>query len=57
MRWRQDSDLPGDVASFGRKEGVRKKVKNKTSPGPVVKNPPCNARDAGSIPGQGTHVL
>ena len=22
--------------------------------GPVVKNQPCNARDAGSIPGQGT---
>ena len=22
--------------------------------GPVVKNPPCNAGDAGSIPGQGT---
>ena len=22
--------------------------------GPVVKNPPCNARDAGSIPGPGT---
>ena len=24
--------------------------------GPVVKNPPCNAGDAGSIPGQGTHI-
>ena len=24
--------------------------------GPVVKNPSCNARDAGSIPGQGTEV-
>ena len=24
--------------------------------GPVVKNPPCNAGDAGSIPGQGTKV-
>ena len=22
---------------------------------PVVKNPPCNAGDAGSIPGQGSH--
>ena len=22
--------------------------------GPVVKNPPCNARDMSSIPGQGT---
>ena len=21
--------------------------------GPVVKNPPCNAREAGSVPGQG----
>ena len=27
------------------------------SPGvPVVKNPPCNARDVGSIPGQGTKI-
>ena len=25
--------------------------------GPVVKNPPCNAEDAGSIPGQGTKIL
>ena len=24
--------------------------------GPVVKNPPCNAGDAGSIPGQGTKI-
>ena len=24
--------------------------------GPVVKNPPSNARDAGSIPGQGTKI-
>ena len=24
--------------------------------GPVVKNPPCNAGDSGSIPGQGTKV-
>ena len=24
--------------------------------GPVVKNPPCNAGDAGSIPGRGTKV-
>ena len=23
--------------------------------GPVVKNPPCNAEDSGSIPGQGTN--
>ena len=23
---------------------------------PVVKNPPCNAEDAGSIPGQGTKM-
>ena len=25
--------------------------------GPVVKNPPCNAGDTGSIPGQGTKIL
>ena len=25
--------------------------------GPVVKNPACNARDVGSIPGQGTNIL
>ena len=25
--------------------------------GPVVKNPPCNAGDMGSIPGQGTKIL
>ena len=25
--------------------------------GPVVKNPPCNAGDVGSIPGQGTKIL
>ena len=25
--------------------------------GPVVKNPPCNAGDTGSIPGQGTRIL
>ena len=25
--------------------------------GPVVKNPPCNARDMGSIPGQRTKIL
>ena len=24
--------------------------------GPVVKNSPCNARDAGFIPGQGTKI-
>ena len=24
--------------------------------GPVVKNPPSNAEDAGSIPGQGTNI-
>ena len=24
--------------------------------GPVVKNPPCNAGDAGLIPGQGTKI-
>ena len=24
--------------------------------GPVVKNPPCNAGDTGSIPGQGTKI-
>ena len=24
--------------------------------GPVVKNPPCNAGDAGSIPGQGAKI-
>ena len=33
-----------------------KKIKG-TSPGcPVVKNPPCNAGDVGSIPGQGTKI-
>ena len=26
-------------------------------PGPVVKNPPCNSGDVGSIPGQGTKIL
>ena len=26
------------------------------SGGPAVKNPPCNAGDAGSIPGQGTKI-
>ena len=25
--------------------------------GPVVKTPPCNARDVGLIPGQGTKIL
>ena len=25
--------------------------------GPVVKNPPCNTGDVGSIPGQGTKIL
>ena len=25
--------------------------------GPVVKNPPCNAGEVGSIPGQGTKIL
>ena len=25
--------------------------------GPVVKNPSCNAGDAGAIPGQGTKIL
>ena len=24
--------------------------------GPVVKNPPCNAGDVGSVPGQGTEI-
>ena len=33
------------------------KVSERDFPGgPVVKNPPCNARDAGSIPGQGTKI-
>jgi len=32
MRWRQDSDFPGDVVSLdSRKEGVKKKTKSKTS--------------------------
>ena len=26
------------------------------SGGPVVKNPPCNVRDIGLIPGQGTKI-
>ena len=26
------------------------------SGGPAVKNPPCNAGDAGSIPGRGTEI-
>ena len=34
-----------------------KKALNGDFPGgPVVKNPPCNAGDAGSIPGQGTKI-
>ena len=34
---------------------IRKEVRD-FSGGPVVKNPPSNAEDAGSIPGQGTNI-
>ena len=34
---------------------VKKKVSNIPG-GPVIKNPPCNAGDVGSIPGQGTKI-
>ena len=40
-------------------KGKRKKKLKKEGDfpgGPVVKNPPSNARDAGSIPGQGTKI-
>ena len=33
-------------------------IKDRDFPrGPVVKNPPCNVRDMGSIPGQGAKIL
>ena len=33
------------------------KMKDRDFPGgPVVMNPPCNAGDTGSIPGQGTKI-
>ena len=38
-----ESNIQNDIEGFSR--------------GPVVKSPPCNARDTGSIPGQGrSHV-
>ena len=45
---------------FKKKPQKKKKRKEKASrdfpSGPVVKNPPCNAGDAGLIPGQGTKI-
>ena len=39
-------------------QGHYLKIKSWDFPsGPVVKNPPYNARDAGSIPGWGTKIL
>ena len=35
---------------------TKKKKPGNISGGPVVKNPPCNAGDVGSIPGQGTKI-
>ena len=38
-------------------EETKTKAQNRDFPGgPVVKNPSCNAGDAGSIPGQGTKI-
>ena len=39
-------------------QGHYLKIKSWDFPGgPVVKNPPCNARDAGLIPSWGTKIL
>ena len=51
------------VSGFGTGgKGEEKEVQNsKTSRdfhgGPLVKNPPCSARDVGSIPGRGIKIL
>ena len=39
-----------------RKENEQKRQQRDFPGGPVVKNPPTNAGDAGSIPGQGTKI-
>ena len=38
------------------KEPSKLNSKGDSPGGPVVKNPPCNAGDAGLIPGQGTRI-
>ena len=39
----------------GTRQGLQRKLADLPG-GPVVRNLPCNARDAGSIPGQGTRI-
>ena len=45
-------DLLGNV----KQKKKKKKKPGNISGGPVVKNPPCNAGDVGSVPGQGTKI-
>ena len=45
----------GQAASFN--PDIYKDKGWDVSGGPVVKNPPCNARDMGSTPGQETKIL
>ena len=47
--------LSGDFSNFGVNETL-KLVDRDLPGGPVVKNPPSNAGDAGSIPGRGTKI-
>ena len=58
--WRRTYYVPGSVLSNLHTYLVQSSLKKKKSllrdfpGGPVVKNPPSNARDAGWIPGGGT---
>ena len=38
------------------KGAIKKHLQKDVPGGPVVKNPPCNAGDVGSIPGLGTEI-
>ena len=45
-------------SSLDKGDGKSKEICGGFPGGPVVKNPPCNARDTGSIPGLGrSHML
>ena len=45
-------------SSLNKGDGKSKEIRGGFPGGPVVKNPPCNARDTSSIPGPGRlHML
>ena len=57
QRRRKNCGEKGRERKGRREERINTKLKGRDFPdGPVVKNPPSNAGDVGSIPGQGTKI-